>query len=275
MVTFPNCKINLGLNITAKREDGYHDIETVFYPLQLQDALEVIRTAINDGEPDVLFKSTGLPIEGNTQDNLCIKAYQLLKKDHPGIPPVHIHLHKAIPMGAGLGGGSADGAFTLRLLAEHFQLGLSDQQLAAYALQLGSDCPFFIYNKPCFAKGRGEKLAPVTLDLSAWQFLLVHPGIHVATGWAFSQITPRQPGRTAAEIIHEPVENWRDVLVNDFEIPVIKKYPEIHSIKEKLYAQGAVYASMTGSGSTVFGMFRKKTILPRKAFSDHAVTIAI
>ncbi len=273
MITFPNCKINLGLNITAKREDGYHDIETVFYPLQLQDALEVIKTGGNEAT-DVSFTSTGLPIAGNPSENLCVKAYQLLKKDHPDLPPVYIHLHKAIPMGAGLGGGSADGAFTLQLLDRYFTLGLSLEQLAAYALQLGSDCPFFMYNQPCFAKGRGEKTEPIALDLSGWQFLLVHPGIHISTGWAFSQITPQQPLRNAAGIIREPVEDWKDVLLNDFEIPVFEKYPAIRLIKEKLYETGAAYASMTGSGSTVFGMFPKKTTLPTAAFQDYAVTIA-
>lgn len=269
MIVFPNCKINLGLHILNKREDGYHNLETVFYPVQLRDALEVVKR--DDGRQTtddthnspltthISFSSTGLTIAGDEANNLCIKAYQLLKKDFPSLPPVQMHLHKAIPMGAGLGGGSADGAFALKLLNDKFQLGLSTQQLIDYALQLGSDCPFFIVNKPCYATGRGEKLETVELDLSAYHFAIVNPGIHVNTSWAFSQLNINGSARPDLKaIIQQPIETWKDQLINDFEEAVSKAHPEIATIKQGLYDAGAVYASMTGSGSTVFGIFEKE-----------------
>jgi 4-diphosphocytidyl-2-C-methyl-D-erythritol kinase len=255
MVLFPNCKINLGLNIIRKREDGYHDLETIFYPIALKDALEAIRT----GEQDIRFSSSGLAVAGNPDDNLCVKAYRLLKQDFPEIGGIEMHLHKQIPMGAGLGGGSADGAFALLLLNRLFALQLSEEQLIRYALQLGSDCPFFILNKPCFATGRGEKMQPVTLDLSAYRFLLINPGIHVSTAQAFAGIQPHQPVRSLADIIQLPASQWKELLVNDFEKNVASAYPEITNIKEELYAKGALYASMTGSGSTVYGLFEKNS----------------
>ncbi len=295
MLSFPNCKINLGLHILNKREDGYHNLETVFYPVQLRDALEVVgrddgRWTTDDSETlsgvegsvgviersrdnDVTFSATGLPIAGDEANNLCIKAYHLLKKDFPSLPPVQMHLHKAIPMGAGLGGGSADGAFALKLLNDKFQLGLSTQQLIDYALQLGSDCPFFIINKPCFATSRGELLETVELDLSAYHFAIVNPGIHVNTGWAFANLSGRSKrpdseqnadayGRLERpdlrKIIQQPIETWKEQLFNDFEEPVSKAHPEIATIKQQLYDAGAVYASMTGSGSTVFGIFEER-----------------
>ena len=274
MIVFPNCKINLGLHILNKREDGYHNLETVFYPVQLRDALEVVRrddgrqttdhskpthdSPLTTHESSITFSSTGLTIAGDPENNLCIKAYRLLKKDFPALPPVQMHLHKAIPMGAGLGGGSADGAFALRLLNDKFQLGLPTQQLIDYALQLGSDCPFFIVNKPCYATGRGELLETVDLDLSAYHFAIVNPGIHVNTGWAFSQLSLTNVDRPDMKtIIQQPIETWKDQLTNDFEEPVSKAHPEIASVKQQMYDAGAVYASMTGSGSTVFGIFKE------------------
>lgn len=251
MVFFPNCKINLGLNIVGKRTDGYHDLETFFYPVHLKDAIEVIE------KPDFQFSASGLDINGNSNDNLCVKAYDLLKKDFPGLPPVHIHLHKAIPTGAGLGGGSADGAFTLKLLNKKFKLELSQKQLMDYALQLGSDCPFFIINKPCYATGRGEMLEESGPDLSGHKIVLVHPGIHISTSWAFAHISPRKPIKPFKEIIRQPVEIWKQELKNDFEQPVFNEYPEIKQIKDDLYAAGAVYAAMSGSGSAVYGIFKK------------------
>lgn len=291
MLSFPNCKINLGLQILNKREDGYHNLATVFYPLPLKDALEVVRK--DDGktlsgvegsagviersrEYDINFSNTGLHIAGDTTNNLCVKAYNLLKKDFPSLPSVLMHLHKAIPMGAGLGGGSADGAFALKLLNEKFKLGLSDEQLIAYALQLGSDCPFFILNKPCFATGRGELLEPVELDLSAYKFAVINPGIHVNTGWAFAQLnlsgrsgdsnkqsdSSQRPDREEhpdlKQIIQQPISTWKHQLINDFEEPVCTAHPEIAAIKQQLYDAGALYASMTGSGSTVFGIFEEE-----------------
>lgn len=258
MVVFPNCKINLGLNIIAKRHDGFHDLETVFYPVPLKDALEIIIPEQDLSTP-VEFTMSGHAVDGNADDNICFKAYHLLKKEFPHIAGIKMHLHKAIPMGAGLGGGSADGAFTLKLLDKLFELNLSDEQLIHFALQLGSDCPFFIFNKPCFASGRGEIMNPVTIDLSSYKIILVNPGIHVNTGWAFSQINPTVPGISLSSTISQPIENWQELIKNDFEEPVFKHHPEIKSIKETLQAAGAVYSSMSGSGSTVFGFFKKET----------------
>jgi 4-diphosphocytidyl-2-C-methyl-D-erythritol kinase len=271
MLLFPNCKINLGLHITRKRGDGYHDLETVFYPLPVKDALEILKYEVGSRkseEQPVQFTLTGLQVQGNTSDNLCIKAYHLLKKDFPQLSPIQMHLHKAIPMGAGLGGGSADGAFTLRLLNEKFTLGLSQQQLIDYALQLGSDCPFFIINQPCFATGRGELLEPVRIDLSGYSFMLVHPGIHINTGWAFSQLVPAPAPISLQQLIQQPVPSWSSLLKNDFEAPVLHHHPELAAIKEQLYNAGALYASMTGSGSCFYGIFPKKQ-LPSINWSKH------
>jgi len=260
MVLFPNCKINLGLNIVRKRSDGYHDIETVFYPTLLKEAIEIIEN-VQQSMLNVQFSMSGLPIEGDIENNLCVKAYQLIKKDFPQLPPVHLHLHKAIPMGAGLGGGSADGAFTLKLLNKKFGLLLSEKQLMNYALQLGSDCPFFILNKPCFAKGRGEILDQIDLDLSAFKIFIIHPNIQISTASAFSNIKPAIPNKSVKEIIRQPIETWREELKNDFEEAVFIQHPEIKNIKTELYNSGAVYASMSGSGSAFYGIFGKdKTV---------------
>lgn len=268
MVLFPNCKINLGLNILRKRTDGYHDLETVFYPVSLNDALEILPLkngisgepgASNDQQPTLTV--TGLPVAGASQDNLCLKAWQLLKKDFPGLPLVNIHLHKAIPMGAGLGGGSADGAYTLLLLNRKFNLNLSTEQLVAYALQLGSDCPFFVYNEPCLGFGRGEILQPVNVDLSAYKIIIVNPRIHINTGWAFSQLTPAEPKHRISDIIVQPIDTWKNYLINDFEAPVLKKHPELREIKDQFYDSGAIYASMSGSGSSFFAIFNYNTAL--------------
>jgi 4-diphosphocytidyl-2-C-methyl-D-erythritol kinase len=265
MVVFPNAKINLGLNIIQKRSDGYHDLETIFYPVMIKDALEIIQhntdcdiSGIQSNELQIEFTCSGLSVEGDQNSNLCVKAYHLLKKDFPKLPAIKMHLHKHIPMGAGLGGGSADGAFTLKLLNQKFNLNLSQQQLIDYALQLGSDCPFFIINQPCFATSRGEIMEPIQLDLSAYTFIIVNPGIHVATGWAFSQITPTMPKVSIKEIIKQPIATWKDALKNDFEEAVLQAHPAIKKIKDRLYNAGAVYASMSGSGSTVYGIFEKQ-----------------
>jgi 4-diphosphocytidyl-2-C-methyl-D-erythritol kinase len=251
MLSFPNCKINLGLNILRKRPDGYHDIETVFFPAPLKDIIEIVTAE------EFSFTPTGIPVPGDPANNLCTKAYHLIKNDFPALPPVAMHLFKHIPMGAGLGGGSADGAFMLKLLDQNFQLGLGLEKLLEYAVLLGSDCPFFILNRPCLASGRGEVLAPIRLDLSAYSLVLVHPGVHISTAWAFSQIIPRLPERRISEIIQEPITNWSTKLMNDFEAPVLREYPNLATIKEKLYTQGALYASLTGSGSSFFGIFEK------------------
>lgn len=292
MVAFPNCKINLGLNIIHKRNDGYHDLETVFFPVPLTDALEVVRNEIsslksqdtssknkeqrtqnlqatsNQQPATCNFSSTGLPINGSESDNLCVKAYQLLKQDFPDLPAIKMHLHKVIPMGAGLGGGSADGAFALKLLNDKFQLQLTTEQLIKYALQLGSDCPFFIINKPCFATSRGEIMQPINLNLSAYQLVLVNPQIHIGTGWAFSNITPKVPVTSIQTVIQQPVETWKEALVNDFQAPAIQQYPAIGEAIYQFYEQGAVYSAMTGSGSTVFGLFLKD-VKPQLSFPEN------
>ncbi len=249
MVIFPNCKINLGLRILRKREDGYHDLETIFYPVPLTDVLELLPAT------ETRCILSGIPVPGDPAKNLCIKAWDLLKKDFPELPPVHIWLHKVIPIGAGMGGGSADGAFMLQLLNNRFRLQLTKEQLIRYALQLGSDCPFFMENAPCFAAGRGEQMTPLTLDLSNWYLTIVFPGIPVSTAWAFGQITPGVPaGPSLIEIVQQPVSEWKNQLVNDFENPVFAAWPEIAAVQEKLYAQGAAFSALSGSGSTVFAL---------------------
>ncbi len=258
MLVFPNCKINLGLHILGKREDRFHNLETVFYPVACKDALELI-TATNN-TTDIEFTGTGLAVDGDVFDNLCVKAYHLLKTDFPQLPAVKIHLHKTIPMGAGLGGGSADAAFMLKLLNDKFSLNLSTPQLLHYALQLGSDCPFFIINKPCVATGRGEVLEEIMVDLAVYKIVLINPGIHVNTRWAFSKLTPALPLKSVKEIIKQPVETWKEELKNDFELPVFTAHPQIREIKESLYQQGAIYAAMSGSGSTVFGIFESDSV---------------
>ena len=280
MISFPNCKINLGLNIIRKRADGYHDLETVFYPLMIRDVLEVVQesevksqeSGVGSREKTITFSASGISIEGDPNNTLCIKAYHLLQKDFPELPSVKMHLHKTIPMGAGLGGGSADGAFALKLLNDKFRLNLSTDQLINYSLQLGSDCPFFIINQPCFGSSRGELLEKIELDLSAYKFMIVNPGIHISTAWAFAQITAQQPNQSIKDIIQKPVTEWKGLLQNDFEPAVIKEYPSISNIKEKLYHAGASYVSMTGSGSTVFGIFEKereiKTDFPSEYFTQ-------
>lgn len=267
MVIFPNCKINLGLHITGKRPDGFHELETVFYPVQLRDILEVVSST------SLEFQSTGLAIPGNPASNLCLKAYQLLKEDFPQLPPVQMHLHKIIPMGAGLGGGSADGAFALRLLNEKYKLNISSKQLIDYAAKLGSDCPFFIMNKACYATGRGEILTPINLDLSRYRFVIVHPGIHINTKWAFEQIQPGLPSRSIKDIIQLPIQDWKHYLSNDFEAPIMQNYPAIEAIKMALYNDGAIYASMSGSGSAVFGIYPTNATIQLKDQLNYRIDI--
>ena len=251
MIQFPNCKINLGLSILAKRADGYHELETVFYPIAISDALEILPA------DNLTLTQTGITVPGDPAQNLCLKAYHLLKKDFPQLPAVKMHLHKNIAMGAGLGGGSSDGTSALLILNQQFSLGLNEHQLIDYASQLGSDCPFFIYNKACHATGRGEILTPIALNLSNYQFLLVHPGKHIATAWAFQQLTPNTKSESIQSIIQKPITKWKDLLINDFEAPVFKAEPTLSVIKDQLYQLGAIYASMSGSGSSLFGIFPK------------------
>ena len=253
MLTFPNCKINLGLYITEKRTDGYHNLETVFYPVTgLKDALEVVNA------PESKLHVSGKTVAGPQEQNLAWKAYQLLQKHFPAqVGPVDIYLHKAIPMGAGMGGGSADGAFALRLLNDFFVLDLSDDTLADMALQLGSDCPFFIYNTPQFAAGRGEKMTPVAMDLSDYSLQILCPEIHVSTAAAFGMITPRPAPFDLKQLASLPVSEWKEKISNDFEAPVFTQHPELALLKEQLYEGDAIYASMSGSGSALYGIFEK------------------
>jgi 4-diphosphocytidyl-2-C-methyl-D-erythritol kinase len=274
LVLFPNCKINLGLRITGERADGYHDLETVFYPIPLRDAAEITTFHSKKGHDTFELTLTGIEIPGGIPSNLCTKAWQLIKKDFPDIPAVRMHLHKAIPIGGGLGGGSSDGAFTLLLLNEELKLNLSTEKLLAYALQLGSDCPFFIINKPCYATGRGEIMEQIDVDLSDHHFVIINPGIHISTKEAFADIIITSEKRQSLkEILSQPMGTWKNSLVNEFAAPAFKKHPELQEIKSKLYELGAVYAAMTGTGSSIYGIFHnsKKTanLLAGEKFSVH------
>ena len=264
MITYPNAKINLGLNIVEKRPDGYHNLETVFYPINLQDALEV---NLLEGEEEFSLKVSGVPIEGEPENNLVVKAYRLLKKDYPEMPAIDIHMYKHIPTGAGLGGGSADAAFMIKLLNEKFKLNLSIEKMEEYAAILGADCAFFIQNKPVFATGIGNIFEPIQLSLKGYYLVLVKPDIFVSTKDAFAHIIPSQPTQSLKEIIRMPVETWRATMKNDFEDSVFQKFPEIAAIKDKLYDLGAVYASMSGSGSSVYGIFREQVEFVDEIFS--------
>ena len=264
MITYPNAKINLGLNIVEKRPDGYHNLETIFYPINLQDALEVTQL---DGEGEYALTLSGTPIEGDPDQNLVVKTYRLLKKDFPDIPAIDIHMYKHIPTGAGLGGGSADAAFMIKLLNEKFKLGLGIEKMEEYAATLGADCAFFIQNKPVFASGIGNIFEPIQLSLKGYYLVLVKPDISVSTKDAFSLIQPMKPSQSLREIVRMPVETWRATMKNDFENSVFQKYPEIAAIKDKLYDMGAIYASMSGSGSSVYGIFREQVEFVDEIFS--------
>jgi 4-diphosphocytidyl-2-C-methyl-D-erythritol kinase len=251
MILFPPAKINLGLRILRKRSDGYHDLDTCFYPIGLTDVLEILPAA------EMTLNVTGIVPPGNPDENLCVKAWHLLKADFPSLPTVYMHLQKNIPTGAGLGGGSADGAYALRGLNEKFKLGLSREQLIEYAAQLGSDCPFFIHDTPCIGSGRGELLQPIDLSLKSYHILLINPGIHISTKEAFAGITPIEDRKPIRELIAQPIESWQEELMNDFESSIFLNHPEIARIKQQLTDAGAVYASMSGSGSTVYGIFEQ------------------
>lgn len=252
MICFPNAKINLGLHILSKRPDGYHNIETVFYPINLFDALEIVPAP----EGITTFSQTGIQIDGKPEDNLVMKAYHLLKKDYD-LPEAAIYLRKQIPFGAGLGGGSSDAAFVIKLLNDFADLKLSIEQMEAYAGRIGADCPFFIQNKPVFAEGIGSIFSPATISLQTYHLVVVKPSAFVSTKEAYAQVKPQQPAVPLKEIICLPVNEWKNHLINDFEPGVFARYPEIGEIKQQLYAEGALYASMSGSGSAVFGIFDK------------------
>lgn len=259
MISFPNCKINIGLNIVSKRSDGYHDIETVFYPLALCDALEVLPAGINCSKDE--FSVEGIKLEGDPEQNLCMKALRLMQKEI-SLPFLKIVLMKKIPVGAGLGGGSSDAAFTLKMLNSFKGAGLSDEHLIKMTSVLGSDCAFFIANKPVFAIEKGDKMSSISLHLEGLTIVIVKPPIFVSTAYAYSVISPTKPAHSLRELIQLPVAEWRDVVKNDFEDPIFSHYPEIAAIKKRMYEMGALYASMSGSGSSVFGIFNGSVNAP-------------
>lgn len=253
MIVFPNAKINIGLNVVSKRDDGYHNLETIFYPVRLSDALE-----FTEAEETKLTVS-GIHIDGAPENNFILKAYHLLKADF-NLPPVHFHLHKVIPFGAGLGGGSSDAAFTFKMLNDYYNLGLSYQQLETYASTIGADCPFFVQNKPTFATGIGNKFHNIELNLFDYEIVILKPDVAVSTPEAYKNVIPRNPKYRLTEIIKTPVEGWKNLIVNDFEKSIFQEYPQIAELKKLLYDLGASFASMSGSGSAVFGIFRHSPI---------------
>lgn len=262
MITHPIAKINLGLNVVEKRPDGYHNLQTVFYPVPISDTLEVNVAPENplntDDAVDCELSLTGIEVLGDLQQNLVVRAYHLLKQDFPTLPRITARLDKCIPTQAGMGGGSSDCAYMIRLLNDLFALGLSDERMIAYAARLGADCPFFILSRPCYGEGIGEQLQPISLDLSGWYLAVVRPDIPVSTREAFTFIRPHYPAVNCRDVVMQPVETWRGALTNDFEESVFKLHPEIGAVKDRLYELGAAYAAMSGSGSALFGLFRNR-----------------
>ncbi|WP_320168232.1 4-(cytidine 5'-diphospho)-2-C-methyl-D-erythritol kinase [Mangrovibacterium marinum] len=261
MITYPIAKVNLGLLVTDKRPDGFHNLETIFYPIQMQDTLEVVES------DQFQFSSSGIAIDGKPDDNLVVKAFRLIKDDYE-IPDVKIHLHKTIPSGAGLGGGSSDAAYTLRSLNELFKLEIEGEKLMEYALQLGSDCPFFLQDKPVFATGRGEKMVEIPLTLKEYYLILVKPPVHVSTALAYQNIVPQKPRLSLRGLVGFPVNKWKGNVLNHFEKYVFQAYPEVEQIKQTLYEQGATFALMSGSGSAVYGLFRSEKRGIEKLFPE-------
>lgn len=260
MLVFPNAKINLGLRIIEKRADGFHNLQSCFYPVGWTDALEIIPS---EAGLETTFSSSGLLIPGEVHTNLCVRAYNGLKADF-ALPPVHIHLHKIVPIGAGLGGGSADAAFTLTLLNERFDLGLSITQLEEYARALGSDCAFFIQNRPVYCVEKGDIFEEISVDLSGYHIVLVYPNLAISTAEAYAGVRPRQPEVPLRNQLQAPIETWRDIVHNDFEDSLFANYPVLAGLKQQLYDLGAVYASMSGSGSTVYGIFNAPVVIPNQ-----------
>lgn len=261
MIVFPCAKINLGLNIVSKREDGYHNLETVFYPIPLYDALEI--KYMDEKFPSDTacdLKVTGNVVDCDEQKNLVVKAYHILAADYQ-LPRIHTHLYKHIPSQAGLGGGSSDAAFMIRLLDERFRLNIGNPEMERYAARLGADCAFFIEAEPAYAEGIGDVLMPADGpdgNLQGYYLCVVKPDAAVSTKEAYSAITPKKPAKSCRDIVRQPIETWKEELVNDFEEPIFKMHPELEAIKQKLYDQGAVYASMSGSGSALYGIFKEE-----------------
>lgn len=268
MIVFPNAKINIGLNIVEKRPDGYHNLETLFYPVPWEDALEVHALSTPSEKKCVLHLAGSIAI-GDCKENLVERTYKLLNEAYD-LPPIEVHLYKNIPSGAGLGGGSADAAFMLKLLNEKFRLGIGCNQLEEYCSQLGADCAFFIRNTPVLASGIGDKFTPVSFSLSGYRLVIVKPSVFVSTAQAFARIRPRVPEVSISDAIKHPIGEWKTLLKNDFEESVFPQHPTIEKIKEQLYDAGAVYASMSGSGSAVYGIFNGDDAPPTSF--PHAVT---
>jgi len=255
MLLFPNAKINIGLNIVEKRPDGFHNLESCFYPVGWTDVLEVVRSE------SFAFSSGGLAIPGDPAHNLCVRAYERLKQDFD-LPPVRMHLHKIVPIGAGLGGGSADAAFALKLLNDEFALGLTPEQLETYARPLGSDCAFFVRNQPVYCVEKGDVFEDIGVSLTGYTAVLVYPNLAISTAEAYAGVRPRLPAVPLRALLEAPVETWRQHVRNDFEESLFPKYPLLERLKAELYEQGAVYASMSGSGSTLYGIFGQPPVLP-------------
>ena len=267
MTLYPPAKINIGLSIIEKRLDGFHNIETVFYPISLCDTLDIEVVGV-DADVKLDFNCEGIKLpDNNLSDNLCCKAYHILDADHH-LPSTSIRLRKAIPIGAGLGGGSSDAAYTLQALNDLFQLRIPDEKLIEYASRLGSDCAFFLHNSPAFGTGKGDVLEPLHLSLADYHILLVKPSVFVSTADAYSSVTPQKTQHHLPELLQAPVYEWRHTVFNDFEKSVFKKYPQIGRIKDVLYQEGAVYAAMSGSGSSVYGIFDEKPDEIEKLFPD-------
>lgn len=251
MILFPPAKINLGLNILRKRDDGYHEIDTCMMDFDLTDVLELLPAS------ELKFHQSGLTVDAPSDDNLCVRAFRLMEERF-NIPPVYIHLRKNIPMGAGLGGGSADAAYVVRGLNELNKLGLSSEEMSSITAELGSDCPFFVEGGFQIAKGRGEVLRKIDLHLSGYFLKVINPGIHVGTAEAYAGVVPNDRSESVASILDLPIEHWRDSLKNDFEISVFDQYPQLKEMKDNFYKEGAVYAAMSGSGSTMYGLYKQK-----------------
>ena len=268
MITYPNAKINIGLSITERRPDGYHNIESVFYPINLQDAVEIKTIEGEEPQGEYKLKVSGTILDGTPDDNLVVKAYQLLRKDF-NFPAQKIHLYKHIPVGAGLGGGSSDAAAIIKMLNEKFALGLTSEQMQNYAVQIGADCPFFINNTPVFATGIGNIFTPIEFSLHGKTIILVKPDIFVSTRDAYALVKPSPAAIPLTEAIKQPISEWKQIITNDFEKSVFAKYPEIAAIKDKLYDMGALYASMSGSGSAVYGIFDSPIEYADEIFSGY------
>jgi 4-diphosphocytidyl-2-C-methyl-D-erythritol kinase len=268
MITYPNAKINIGLNITERRPDGYHNIESVFYPINLQDAVEIKTIEGEEPQGGYKLKVSGTILDGTPDDNLVVKAYKLLRKDF-NFPAQKIHLYKHIPVGAGLGGGSSDAAAIIKMLNEKFALGLTSEQMQNYAVQIGADCPFFINNTPVFATGIGNIFTPIEFSLHGKTIILVKPDIFVSTRDAYALVKPSPAAIPLTEAIKQPISEWKQIITNDFEKSVFAKYPEIAAIKDKLYDMGAIYASMSGSGSAVYGIFDSPIEYADEIFSGY------